>query len=73
MSEEAQQRAAWGDGDGSDEEPMRLEQHVNAAEYWLDQADIYAFPNEIRVECLKLAAIHAELAGALARVRELTP
>ena len=54
----------------SDDEPDRFERHVNAAEYWLNQADIYDFPNEIRVECLKLAAIHAELAGAMARVWE---
>ena len=46
-------------------EPDRLEGHINAAEYWLNQAGIYDFPNPIRTECLQLAAIHASLAQAL--------
>ena len=48
-----------------DEQPGRLERHINAAEYWLNQADIYNFPDPIRTECLQLAAIHASLAQAL--------
>ena len=52
----------------SDAEPelSRLDEHLNSAEYWLHQADIYVFPNPIRTECLQLAAIHASLAQALA-------
>ena len=57
----------------SDDEPTRLERHINAAEYWLNQADLFDFPNPIRTECLQLAGIYAELAGALARVREVAP
>lgn len=49
-----------------EQEPTRLEGHVNAAEYWLNQADSYNFPDPIRTECLQLAAIHASLAQALA-------
>lgn len=49
-----------------DEEPTRLEGHVNAAEYWLNQAGIFNFPDPARTECLQLAAIHASLAQALA-------
>ena len=49
----------------ADERPCRLEGHINAAEYWLNQADIYNFPDPIRTECLQLAAIHASLAQAL--------
>ena len=49
-----------------DEQPTRLERHINAAEYWLSQADIYNFPDPARTECLQLAAIHASLAQALA-------
>jgi hypothetical protein len=49
-----------------DEQPHRLEGHINAAEYWLGQADIYDFPDPVRAECLQLAAIHASLAQALA-------
>jgi len=49
-----------------EQEPTRLEGHVNAAEYWLGQAGIYNFPNPARTECLQLAAIHASLAQALA-------
>lgn len=52
--------------EADEEEPTRLEGHVNAAEYWLSQADIYEFPNPARTECLQLAAIHASLANALA-------
>jgi hypothetical protein len=48
-----------------DEQPGRLEGHINAAEYWLHQADIYDFPHPARTECLQLAAIHASLAQAL--------
>lgn len=51
------------------EQPGRLEGHINAAEYWLHQADIYNFPDPIRTECLQLAAVHASLAQALALVR----
>ena len=50
-----------------DEEPTRLERHINAAEHWLQQADLYEFPNPVRTECLQLAAIHAGLAQALAQ------
>lgn len=49
----------------NDEEPGRLEGHINAAEYWLRHADIYDFPNPARTECLQLAATHASLAQAL--------
>ena len=49
-----------------EQEPTRLEGHVNAAEYWLSQADIFNFPDPARTECLQLAAIHASLAQALA-------
>jgi hypothetical protein len=58
-------------GRGSDE-PGRLERHINAAEYWLHQADIYDFPKPIRTECLQLAAIHAALAQALAQAGQVT-
>lgn len=54
----------------ADEQPDRLKGHINAAEYWLNQADIYDFPNPARTECLQLASIHASLAQAL---RGLTP
>ena len=43
----------------------RLARHINAAEYWLNQADIYEFPNPVRTECLQLAGIHAAIAQAL--------
>ena len=49
-----------------DEKPGRLERHINSAEYWLHQADLYNFPDPIRTECLQLVAIHASLAQALA-------
>jgi hypothetical protein len=49
-----------------DAEPDRLERHINSAEYWLNQADLYNFPDPIRTECLQLAAIHASIAQALA-------
>lgn len=54
-----------------DEEPDRLEGHINAAEYWLHQAGIYDFPDPARTECLQLATIHASLAQALAQVASL--
>lgn len=47
-------------------EPSRLEGHINSAEFWLNQAESYVFPDPIRTECLQLAAIHASLAQALA-------
>ena len=47
-------------------EPDRLEGHINSAEYWLNQAENYNFPDPIRTECLQLAAIHASIAQALA-------
>ena len=47
----------------------RMEEHINAAEYWLNQADIYNFPDPIRTECLQLAAIHASVAQALGALR----
>lgn len=53
------------------EEPGRLEGHVNAAEYWLNQAGIYEFPDPARTECLRLADIHARLASAIAAVPAL--
>lgn len=49
-----------------EDEPTRLEGHLNSAEYWLNQAGIYEFPNPARTECLQLAAIHASLAQAIA-------
>jgi hypothetical protein len=57
--------ADMGQGDG---EPTRLEGHLNAAEYWLMQADNFEFPNAARTEMIQLAAIHASLAQALAAV-----
>jgi hypothetical protein len=50
---------------GDEEEPGRMEGHINAAEYWLNQAGIYNFPDPARTECLQLASIHASLAQAL--------
>ena len=50
-------------------EPNRIERHVNSAEYWLNQADIYTYPDPIRTECLHLAGIHAQLAQALAAAK----
>ncbi len=44
---------------------MTMQQHINSAEYWLMQADLYDFPNPARTECLQLASIHASLAVAL--------
>lgn len=51
----------------ADAEPTRLEGHLNAAEFWLRQADNYNFPNPARTECIQLAQVHATLADALAR------
>jgi len=53
----------------SEEEPNRLERHINSAEYWLVQADVNGgnFPSPMRTEMLELAAIHANLACALAQ------
>lgn len=55
-----------GSAGGHEQEPTRLEGHINSAEYWLNQAGIYKFPDPSRTECLQLAAIHASLAQALA-------
>lgn len=49
-----------------DGEITRLEGHVNAAEYWVHQADNFDFPDPCRTECLQLAGIHAQLAAAIA-------
>lgn len=51
----------------------RLAGHLNAAEYWLNQADIYEFPNPARTECLQLASIHAALAQALSATSASQP
>ena len=51
----------------SDDEPTRLEGHVNAAEYYLGQAENFNFPDPARTECIRLAGVHATLADALAR------
>jgi hypothetical protein len=53
---------------GGDEAVGQLEGHINAAEYWVMQADNWDFPNPVRTECLQLAAIHASLAQAIAIV-----
>ena len=53
----------------ADQEPDRLERHINAAEHWLQQADLYAFPNAVRTECLQLASIHAALAQAISAAK----
>ena len=55
------------------DELTRLERHVNAAEYWLNQADIYDFPSAVRTECLTLASIHAALAQALSLMPRENP
>lgn len=53
-------------GVGDSKTSMTVQDHVNAAEHWIRQADNFAFPNAARTECLHLAPVHATLAQALA-------
>jgi hypothetical protein len=55
-----------------EEEPSRIDGHVNAAEHWMMQADNWDFPHPARTECIQLASIHAGIAQALAVVEALT-